>query len=235
MLSQTPRERRHLPAQQPLLAPTRSGTTCPSRCRSRSSTRSSSSTSSTPQVATKPAWAAHQHDHADLLLQASPASSRRTRRSPPSRSHQEDLRQEGRGVVQELQGRGRALAAIRTKSRYPRPRPTSARSHACRRARGRAALRQERHGEIMANRGDELPVSAMPVDGTFPTGTTQYEKRNIALEIPSGTRDLHPVRQVLAWSARTPPSASRPTIPSRARRRPGHLQERRRQGQGVRA
>jgi pyruvate-ferredoxin/flavodoxin oxidoreductase len=29
-----------------------------------------------------------------------------------------------------------------------------------------------------------LPVSAMPVDGTFPTGTTQWEKRNIALEIP---------------------------------------------------
>jgi pyruvate-ferredoxin/flavodoxin oxidoreductase len=32
--------------------------------------------------------------------------------------------------------------------------------------------------------GDDLPVSAMPVDGTFPTGTTQWEKRNIALEIP---------------------------------------------------
>jgi pyruvate-ferredoxin/flavodoxin oxidoreductase len=39
-------------------------------------------------------------------------------------------------------------------------------------------------GPIIAARGDELPVSAMPVDGTFPTGTCQYEKRNIALEIP---------------------------------------------------
>ncbi|KYC52049.1 MAG: hydrogenase MvhADGHdrABC F420-non-reducing hydrogenase subunit B [Candidatus Methanofastidiosum methylothiophilum] len=38
--------------------------------------------------------------------------------------------------------------------------------------------------EIIAGRGDQLPVSAMPVDGTFPTGTTQWEKRNIALEIP---------------------------------------------------
>ncbi|MEW5804844.1 MAG: pyruvate:ferredoxin (flavodoxin) oxidoreductase [bacterium] len=38
--------------------------------------------------------------------------------------------------------------------------------------------------QIMAGRGDELPVSAMPADGTFPTGTTRYEKRNIALEIP---------------------------------------------------
>jgi pyruvate-ferredoxin/flavodoxin oxidoreductase len=33
-------------------------------------------------------------------------------------------------------------------------------------------------------RGDELPVSALPCDGTFPTGTARWEKRNIALEIP---------------------------------------------------
>lgn len=39
-------------------------------------------------------------------------------------------------------------------------------------------------GKIIANRGDELPVSAMPVDGTFPTATTQYEKRSIAQDIP---------------------------------------------------
>lgn len=39
-------------------------------------------------------------------------------------------------------------------------------------------------GEIIANRGDDLPVSAFPVDGTYPSGTTRYEKRNIALQIP---------------------------------------------------
>ncbi len=39
-------------------------------------------------------------------------------------------------------------------------------------------------GTIIEGRGDDLPVSAFPVDGTFPTATTQYEKRNIALEIP---------------------------------------------------
>ncbi|WP_119065381.1 pyruvate:ferredoxin (flavodoxin) oxidoreductase [Aggregatilinea lenta] len=39
-------------------------------------------------------------------------------------------------------------------------------------------------GEIIAGRGDLLPVSAMPADGTFPTGTTKYEKRNIATDIP---------------------------------------------------
>ena len=37
---------------------------------------------------------------------------------------------------------------------------------------------------LMAGEGDLLPVSALPIDGTFPTGTTQYEKRSIAKEIP---------------------------------------------------
>jgi pyruvate-ferredoxin/flavodoxin oxidoreductase len=37
---------------------------------------------------------------------------------------------------------------------------------------------------IMAGHGDQLPVSLMPVDGTFPVGTTKYEKRTIATEIP---------------------------------------------------
>src|SRR5207302_2256027 len=32
--------------------------------------------------------------------------------------------------------------------------------------------------------GDLLPVSALPVDGTYPSGTTRFEKRNIAVEIP---------------------------------------------------
>jgi len=37
---------------------------------------------------------------------------------------------------------------------------------------------------MIAGLGDTLPVSALPADGTFPTGTTQWEKRNLALEIP---------------------------------------------------
>ncbi len=40
-------------------------------------------------------------------------------------------------------------------------------------------------GTIYAGRGDELPVSAFPADGTFPTGTAKWEKRNLALEIPA--------------------------------------------------
>ncbi|MBP1626378.1 MAG: pyruvate flavodoxin/ferredoxin oxidoreductase domain protein [Holophagaceae bacterium] len=38
---------------------------------------------------------------------------------------------------------------------------------------------------MMANKGDQLPVSAFPVDGTWPVGTTKWEKRNIATEIPT--------------------------------------------------
>ena len=39
-------------------------------------------------------------------------------------------------------------------------------------------------GEIIAGRGDCVPVSALPNDGTYPTGTTQFEKRNLATEVP---------------------------------------------------
>jgi pyruvate-ferredoxin/flavodoxin oxidoreductase len=38
--------------------------------------------------------------------------------------------------------------------------------------------------EMMAMRGDSLPVSKMPVDGRFPVGTTKFEKRNIAVNVP---------------------------------------------------
>ncbi|MBS1873457.1 MAG: pyruvate:ferredoxin (flavodoxin) oxidoreductase [Acidobacteria bacterium] len=44
---------------------------------------------------------------------------------------------------------------------------------------------QKTLGEIIAGNGDNLPVSAFPIDGTFPTATAQWEKRNIALEVPA--------------------------------------------------
>lgn len=43
---------------------------------------------------------------------------------------------------------------------------------------------------IIEGQGDSLPVSAMPSDGTYPTATTRWEKRNIALEIPVWEPDL---------------------------------------------
>jgi pyruvate-ferredoxin/flavodoxin oxidoreductase len=39
-------------------------------------------------------------------------------------------------------------------------------------------------GKMVAGYGDDLPVSAFPADGTYPTATTQWERRNIALEVP---------------------------------------------------
>ena len=44
--------------------------------------------------------------------------------------------------------------------------------------------------EIIAGRGDQLPVSALPIDGTYPLGTAQWEKRNIAQEVPVWEPDL---------------------------------------------
>jgi len=43
---------------------------------------------------------------------------------------------------------------------------------------------------ILAGEGELLPVSAFPVDGVFPTATTKYEKRNIALEVPVWEEDI---------------------------------------------
>ena len=43
---------------------------------------------------------------------------------------------------------------------------------------------------MIEGKGDTLPVSAMPLDGTFPTATAQWEKRNIALEIPVWEPDI---------------------------------------------
>lgn len=46
------------------------------------------------------------------------------------------------------------------------------------------AFVKEVTGEIIAGRGEKLPVSVMPDDGTYPVGTTRYEKRNVADFIP---------------------------------------------------
>ncbi len=46
------------------------------------------------------------------------------------------------------------------------------------------AFVKEVTGEIIAGRGEAIPVSKLPADGTYPTGTTKYERRNIAESIP---------------------------------------------------
>jgi len=45
-------------------------------------------------------------------------------------------------------------------------------------------------GPMIAGDGDDLPVSALPVDGTYPSGTARWEKRNIALEMPVWDPDI---------------------------------------------
>lgn len=44
--------------------------------------------------------------------------------------------------------------------------------------------------EILAGNGDKLPVSKMPCDGKFPTATTKYEKRNLAVHVPVWEPDI---------------------------------------------
>jgi len=45
-------------------------------------------------------------------------------------------------------------------------------------------------GRIISGHGDDIPVSLMPIDGTYPTGTAAIEKRNLALEIPVWEMEL---------------------------------------------
>lgn len=55
---------------------------------------------------------------------------------------------------------------------------------------GAPAFVEDVLGGMIAGRGDLLPVSALPFDGTYPTGTAKYEKRNLALEIPVWESEL---------------------------------------------
>ncbi len=43
---------------------------------------------------------------------------------------------------------------------------------------------------LIAGEGDQLPASAVPVDGTWPTGTTQWEKRDLASDVPAWDPDI---------------------------------------------
>ncbi len=64
--------------------------------------------------------------------------------------------------------------------------------------------------KMMRQEGDELPVSAIPDDGTWPTATTQFEKRNIAVKVPSWNNET--CIQCLKCSAVCPHAAIRAKI-----------------------
>ena len=129
---------------------------------------------------------AHQHDHADLLLRDLRRPAARARRSQQIKHAIEKTygKQGRRGRRAELRGRRRARsahlhevdvpAAVTGNAELPPIGVRPTRPSSCKRV----------TAAIIAGKGDLLPVSAFPVDGTCPTGTTQWEKRNIALEIP---------------------------------------------------
>jgi len=64
--------------------------------------------------------------------------------------------------------------------------------------------------KILAGKGNEIPVSMIPEDGTWPTATTQWEKRNIALEIPVWDPDV--CIQCAKCSIACPHAAIRPKV-----------------------
>jgi pyruvate-ferredoxin/flavodoxin oxidoreductase len=103
--------------------------------------------------------------------------------------------------------------------------PSPARLNAAPRAAEAPEFVRDTLGPMIAGEGDSLPVSAMPVDGTFPTGTTQWEKRNIALEIPSGIRMSASSAASAPWSARMPSSAPRLRTRALLADAPRHLQD----------
>ena len=128
---------------------------------------------------------AHQHGDADVLL-------RHLRRAAARRGHRPD--QEGdREDLRQARPRGRAARTSppstrrwRTSTRCKVPGRRHGAPARCRRSSRtpRPDFVKRVTAVMLANKGDLLPVSAFPVDGTWPTGTAQWEKRNIAQEIP---------------------------------------------------
>ena len=141
----------------------------------------------------------HQHGHAAVLLPARRRAAARTRRSPASRPRsRRPTRKRGEAIVE------RNFAAI---DRAARAACTTS-SRACRQQRAaarppptcpttRRTSSQRVTARLMAGDGDLLPVSALPVDGTFPTGTATVREAGDRPGDPDlGPDDLHRLRQV---------------------------------------
>ena len=125
-----------------------------------------------------------QHDHADLLL--------RDLRRPAARGGDRADQARDRKDLQQARRGGRE-AQLRGGRRDARPPARGAGAVAASPRRTRrpplvSALApdfvQRMTAVLLAGKGDLLPVSAFPVDGTWPVGTAKWEKRNLALEIP---------------------------------------------------
>jgi pyruvate-ferredoxin/flavodoxin oxidoreductase len=223
------RRGRHLPAQQPV-RPGRSLGQLPERQQQIIEKKLKLYTIDAYKVAREPAWAAHQHRHADLLLRDLRRAAARRGDRQDQGSDQEDLRKKGEGRAPQLRrGRRRWPTCTRSRSRAGDGDAAHAPpivSDARRTSSSVTAM-------MMAGKGDLLPVSAFPVDGTFPTGTTKWEKRNIAMEIP--VWDPEVCIQCNKCAMVCPHAAIRAKVyePSELAARAGELQVDRLQGQGV--
>ena len=136
-----------------------------------------------------------------------------------------------RGGAEELRRRRPARWPTCTRSRCPAQVTATLQPAADRSPTRRPTSCKRVTAVMMAGKGDLLPVSAFPVDGTWPTGTTQWEKRNIAARDPGlGRRRSASSATSARWSARTPPSAPRSTTRRSSAGAPADLQVDRLQG-----
>ncbi len=170
---------------------TRSGTRCRARCRSRSSPSASTCTRSTPAGS-----------RARSASPGGPTSSCRPASSPsPACCRASEAIERIKEAIEKTYGRRGAEVVARNQAAVDRaldglhrvevPEQVTATrglppvvpAHAPEFVRTVTA-------EMMAGRGDELPVSALPVDGTYPSGTAAYEKRNISELVAVWDSDL---------------------------------------------
>ena len=180
----------------------------------------------------RPAWAAASTRSCRPASSRSAACCRATRRSPrSSESIEKTYGKRGEAVVrEELRGGGRGAGRTCTRCRC-RPRSTSALrpcARRCRRAGAgvRAATSRRR---CIAGEGDRLPVSALPVDGTYPDRHGAVgEAQHRATRSRSGTRTSASSAASASSSARTPSSAPRSTSRRDCRRARRAFKSRRR-------
>ena len=105
-------------------------------------------------------------------------------------AHRQDLRPQGRpGGRTELRRRRRRAGPAARGRRCPPRSPASSSGRRWSRP-PRPISSATSPARMMEGLGDDIPVSAMPVDGTFPSGTAAWEKRNVAEEVPVWRADL---------------------------------------------
>jgi pyruvate-ferredoxin/flavodoxin oxidoreductase len=131
----------------------------------------------------------HQHRHAGVLLRVGRCAAHRRGAARAEGGHQEELRRSGRSGGRAQRRRGRQersrtctvpVGAAVTSTVFRRPAVSADAPDFVQRVTAR----------MLSGEGDLLPVSALPADGAFVTGTSQYEKRTIAAEIPIWEPDL---------------------------------------------